>query len=274
MAATPHRPPSPVQTAGYPTGLEGCVFILVAGQIAMTWLALDRLPSTVVPYGPTGAALGLPGAALEAQMWTWMVLGLWSLGLGLGLVSYRVSGASPVPVLTSALFAALAVLRAGVIGLNLNPDLGQTAVFVRAVVAGGAVLLLAAGVEQWRTRKRLRHALTRKPRYDEPSPRGPFYWEMAACLVPYVLLPTRLRVIDEGLVAITPLTYLYVPLAAVAEARAVGPLPALLGGGVNLATSPGSAVRIKVRGRLLPLTLSVVDRPRFLAALGLGDGVA
>lgn len=252
--------------------LEVTAAVLAAGQLAMTWLALDRLPETVLPYGPTGGGAVVAGAGLEAELWTWAVLALWALSIGSSLLVYRLAGSSPLPVLTAPVFAALLVLRAGVIGLNLDPGLTPARAVFRAVATGLVVLLAAGLAEAHRTRRRVRPALVREALYDEPAPRGPYYWALASTLLPYVVLPTRIRVIEEGLLALTPVSYLFVPREAIVEARAVGPAVAVLGGGLNLATSPKGAVRIRVRGRLLPLVLSVAHRDQFLGALDHGGG--
>ena len=234
----------------------------------MSWLVLDRLPSTVVPYGPAGGAF-VAGAGLEAELWTWTVIALWALGLAGSLLVYRQVGSSPLPLLAVSVFATLLVFRAGAIGLNLDPGLSPGRVVFRAAVTGSLVLLIAGLAEQHRTRRRLRPALVAPARYDERAPRGLYYWALVGTVLPYVVLPTRIRVVDEGLVVVTPVSYLFVPLRAIAEARPIGVAAALTSSGLNLATSPRGAVRIRLRARLLPLVLAVVDRDRFLAALEL-----
>ncbi len=134
-------------------------------------------------------------------------------------------------------------------------------------VAVWVALLLGAALEQWRTRKGIRPALARRALYDEKPPRGGYYWMMAALVLPSLVLPTRVRVLEEGLVVVTPTSYLFVPSGALIEARPTAWYEALLRGGVNLVSEPRKAVEIRRRGRVLPLMISVEDRERFLEAL-------
>ncbi len=255
--------------------LEVCAAALVVLQLILTWYALDDLPSTVVPYfGPARATVGLPGAGIEARLWMWMVLGLWAMLLGTSLWLYRMTGSSPLPIVSVGAFAVLAVLRAGVIAMNLNPGLSPQRVLFRAVVAGTAVLVLGILLERWRTKKRLVPALMREALYDEPTPRGVYYFVLVVLGmgIPWLLLPRRIKVMSEGVVAITPTTFLWIPAPALERVEEATRFQAVVGSGLNLVTSPGNAVRLFRRRRWIPLVLSVVDRPRFLRIIGdLGD---
>lgn len=265
-------PPAPViGPAGYPTALELCALALALGQVALSWAAIDRLPSTVVPFfglGGGGGA-GLPGAAAEAHVWTWAVLGLWAILTVGSLLLYRAVRSSPIPVLSVGLLAHLAVMRAGMIALNLDPALSPRQVLLRAAGTGLVAALLGAAVERWRSRKKLPPALVAPARYDEPTPRDLSFYLVTAlgAGIPLLLVPTRVRVIDDGVLAITPVSYFVVPAAAIERAERSGWLQALAGPGVNLAASPGSAVRIFRRARRFPVVLSVADPDRFLAAV-------
>lgn len=254
--------------------LELCAAVLVLVQLGLSWYALDDLPGTVVPYfGPARSILGLPGAETEARLWIWMVLGLWAMLLGSSLWLYRATGSSPVPIVSVGLLAFLAVLRSGVIALNLNPGLAPGRMLLRAVTAGVAALLLGVVLERWRTRRLLVPALMRPARYDEPTPRGMYYVlvTLLGAGLPWLFFPTRIKVMTDGLVAITPVGYLWIPAPAVHEADAANLVQAVLGTGLNFTTSPSSSVRLWRRRRWLPIVLSVVDRPRFLAVLtGIG----
>jgi hypothetical protein len=253
--------------------LELCAGVLVLMQIGLSRLAIDDLPSTVVPYfSPSG--LGLPGAETEARLWIWMVIGFWSVLLGTSLWLHRAAGSSPVPIITVAALAFLAVLRAGVIALNLDPALTPSRVLFRAATAGLVVLLLGAGLERWRTRQRLVPALMRPAAYDEPAPRGPYYVlvGLLGLGLPWLFLPTRIRVMDDGLVAVTPVSYLWLPAPAIEAVEEASAAQAVLGTGINLVTSPLASVRIRRRRRWLPFVLSAADRPRFIAALRAAAG--
>lgn len=263
------RPHPPIQPAGYPLVLELCAAILVLAQPAMTWFSLEHLPATVVPYfGPGRGALGLPGAALEARIWLWMVTGLWALLIGTSLLLYRAVRSTPIPIVSVGSLAFLAVLRSGVIALNLNPDLSPGRTLLRALAAGAVAVLLGATLERWRTRRRLVPALMRPALYDEPTPRGAYYWLLVAIGggLPALFLPSRVKLMDEGLVAITPVSHLWLPAPAL-ERAAAAPWPAaVFGSGFNLTTAPLSSVRLFRRRGWLPLVLSVKDRDRFLEA--------
>lgn len=250
--------------------LEVCAAVLVALQLLLTWYALDDLPATVVPYfSPASASGMLPGAGIEARLWVWMVLGLWAMFFGTSLWLYRTTGSSPIPILSVGAFALLAVLRAGVIALNLNPALTPAKVLFRSLVAGLVVMLLGIMLERWRTKKRLVPALMRPALYDEPTPRGPYYFVLVllGMGLPWLLFPRRIKVLAEGVVAITPTTYLWIPAPALTRIEEAGLLQAIVGSGLNLATSPGKAVRLWRRRRWIPLVLSVVDRPRFMGVI-------
>jgi hypothetical protein len=270
---TPTAPPGPViGPAGYPTALELCALALALGQVALSWAALDRLPSTVVPFfglGAGGGGAGLPGAEAEALVWTWAVLGLWAILAGGSLLLYRAVRSSPIPVLAVGLLAHLAVMRAGMIALNLDPALSPRQVLLRAATTGLIAALLGAAVERWRSRKKLPPALVARARYDERTPRDLAFYLVAAlgAGIPLLLLPTRVRVIDDGVLAITPLSYFVLPAAAIERVERAGWLQALAGPGVTLAASPGSAVRIFRRARRFPVVVSVTAPDRFLAAV-------
>lgn len=259
----------PLKRAGYPVALEGIAALLVVAQLIFSLIALDQLPNTVVPYfSPGRSALGLPGAEYEARVWSWTIIGLWAMLLGASLISYRSLRSTPVPVVSVGLFAALAVLRAGVIALNLNPLLSPRLVLLRALATGAAAALLAAAVERFRTRKRLVPALVARASYDEPTPRGAVFTLVAVlgAFIPLVLVPSRVRVTERAVVVITPVSFFLLPLVTIESAERVGPLQALFGAGINLASHPRRAVRLRRRGAL-SVVVSVTDPDRFLEAL-------
>jgi hypothetical protein len=66
---------------------------------------------------------------------------------------------------------------------------------------------------------------------------------------------------------ITAVSYFLLPAAALERTERSHRLQALAGPGVNLAASPGSAVRIFRRARRFPVVLSVTAPDRFLAAV-------
>jgi hypothetical protein len=259
-----------VGPVGYPTALELCAFALAAGQVALSWAALDGLPNTVVPYfGLGGGSAGLPGAVAEARVWSWAVVGLWSILACASLLMYRAIRSTPVPVLAVGLLAHLAVLRAGMIALNLDPNLEPRGVLLRATATGVVAMLLGATLERWRSRKKLPRALVARAAYDERTPRDLAFYLVAVLGlgIPLLLVPTRVRVFDDGVLAITPVSYFLLPAAAIERAERAGRLQALAGAGINFAASPGAAVRVFRRARHFPVVFSVSDPDRFLAAV-------
>jgi hypothetical protein len=250
--------------------LELCAALLVLAQPALTWISSEYMPATVLPfYGPGQGASGLAITATEAGLWTWLVIGLWSMLLGISLVFYRAVSSTFIPILSVSGMAFLAVLRAGVISLNLTPDLSPARVLLRAVTSAIAVLILAALLERWRSRKLLVPALMRPALYDEPAPLGIYF--AVICLLTsglsWIFVPSRVKVMDRGLVAITPVSYLWLPAAAIERAEAATRLQAVLGGGINLATTPTSSIRLILRRRWFPVVVSVADRDRFLQVI-------
>lgn len=256
---------------GYPVILELSAAALVAAQLLLSWLALDRLPSTVVPYfGPGRAVMGLPGAEAEARLWLWMVVGLYAMLLGGSLVMYRAIRSTPIPIVAVGAFAFLAVLRAGAISLNLNPAMSPKQALLRALLAGVVALLLGVAVERFRSRRLLPPLLIGKSDYDERTPRGTAHILVAilGLGVPLLVMPTRVRVTERGVVVVTAVSFFTVPAIVIDRVERAPALQALFGAGINLASTPSAAVRIFRRGRFFPLLISVSDRERFLEVVG------
>lgn len=249
--------------------LESIVLILVVVQIVLSWIALDRLPGTTVPYYGPARSMGLPAAVVEARIWTWTVVGLWSMMIGASLLLYRSIRSTPIPIFSAALFALLAVLRAGAIALNLNPTLSPRQVLLRGILAGVITLMLAVMVERWRSRKKLPPALITRARYDEATPKGASFVTVVilGLGIPFLLIPTRVRVIAAGVLVVTPVSYFLIPGAAVARVERAGMLQALFGAGINLTGNPASAVRLFRTKRFFPLVMSVTDPDRFIDAV-------
>lgn len=249
--------------------LELVVVILVVVQIALSWIALERLPGTTIPYYGPARSMGLAAAVIEARIWTWTIVGLWSMMIGSSLLLYRAIRSTPIPIFSVSLFALLAVLRAGAIALNLNPGLSPRQVLLRALLAGVIALMLSVMVERWRSRKKLPPALVAKARYDESTPRGTIFFTVVilGLGIPLLLIPSRVRVLAAGVLVVTPVSYFMIPAAAVTRVERAGRLQALFGAGVNLTGDPASAVRIFRAKRFFPLVMSVTDPDRFVEAL-------
>jgi hypothetical protein len=243
---------------------------LVVAQLLLSWIALERLPTTVVPYFHLGGLTATaPDASAEARLWTWTVLALWTVMVTGSVALYRLLGASPVPIVSVGLLTFLALLRAGVIALNLSPHLSPQRVLLRAAATGVVAAILAGLLERWRSRQRLAPLLVEESSYDEPTPR-PWSYNLICVLglgLPWLLLPTRLRMTSPGLVAVTPVTYFLVPREAVRQAESITRVQALLGQGVNLASDYDSALRIWRHRRLFPLVISAKGRDQLVALL-------
>ena len=256
--------------AGYPVVLEATALLLVVAQLLLSWIALERLPSTVVPYFHLGGLTATaPDAGAEAQLWTWTVLALWTVMVTGSVALYRLLGASPLPIVSVGLLTFLALLRAGVIALNLSPHLSPPRALLRAVATGLVAAILAGLLERWRSRQRLAPLLVGESSYDEPTPR-PWSYHVICVLglgAPWLLMPTRLRMTNLGLVAITPVTYFLVPRQAIRKAETITRIQALLGQGVNVATDYDSALRIWRHKRLFPLVMSASRRDQLIALL-------
>ena len=250
--------------------LEFSAFVLVVAQLFLSWLALDRLPSTVIPYfGLGGGSIGLPAAAAEARLWVWMVVGLWAMLITASVLMYRAIQTTPIPIVSVSALAFLAVLRAGAISLNLNPVASPKQVLLRAILVGVVAFLLGVAVERFRSRKQLPPLLIGKALYDERAPRGLAYYAIMGLGlgVPALFVPVRARVIDSGVLVITAVSHFSIPRVSIERIERATPLQSLFGAGVNFAASPTQAVRIFRRGRLFPVVFSVAKRDRFIEAV-------
>jgi hypothetical protein len=269
----PNRPVN-LPPVGYPVALEACAALLAAAQVALGVVALDRLPTTVVPYFGPGSVSGLAGAGDEARLWASMIGGAWVLLLCVGVLMYRSVRSTPLPILSVTLLASLAVLRAGALSLNLDPSASPRGALLRAGVTAVAVLGLAASVERSRSRARLAPALVAPATVESGAPRGPARWIVAALGlgVPLLFAPERVRVIAAGVLVVTPVSYFLIPRSAVERVERVPPLLALIATGINLASDPARTVRVVRRGRALPVLFSVADPDAFVGACGPSRG--